>query len=160
VLCLGNDLVADDGVGIMAAGEIRRRLPRIDVVEAATSGLYLIDDVVDTDRLIVVDAVATGDAPAGSVHVLAEGDVTVVPGVSPHYVGLFETLALVRELGLDTPTEVTLVCVEVDDMVTIGGDITDPVRRAIPEVVDIVAHLIGSGVKSRHMWPDLTPDRA
>ncbi|MGA9597239.1 MAG: hydrogenase maturation protease, partial [Acidimicrobiia bacterium] len=96
VLCLGNDLIADDGIGITAAELIRRRLPGVAVVEEAMSGLYLIEDVIGVDRLIVVDAVITGEAPPGTIHVLGECDVAVVPGVSPHYVGLFETLELVR----------------------------------------------------------------
>jgi hydrogenase maturation protease len=146
VLCLGNDLIADDGIGISAADLIRRRLPGIAVVEEAMSGLYLIDDVIGVDRLIVVDAVITGEAPPGTIHVLGEGDVAVVPGVSPHYVGLFETLDLVRALELDVPDEVTLVCIEIKDAVTIGGAMTDDVARALPEVVDVVADMVATSV--------------
>ena len=146
VLCLGNDLIADDGIGITAAEVIRRRLPGVAVVEEAMSGLYLIEDVIGVDRLIVVDAVITGEAPPGTIHVLGEGDVAVVPGVSPHYVGLFETLELVRALELDAPDEVTLVCIEIKDAVTIGGAMTDDVLRALPGVVDIVADLVAGAV--------------
>jgi hydrogenase maturation protease len=142
VLCLGNDLVADDGIGLSAAAEIRRRLPGVEVVEEVLTGMYLIDQIIGVDRLIVVDAILTGDQPPGSVHVLHEGDVTIVPGVSPHYVGLFESLEIVHSLELGSP-DVTLVCVEVKDALTIGGAMSDEVRAAIPEVVAVVAGLVG-----------------
>jgi Ni,Fe-hydrogenase maturation factor len=54
---------------------------------------------------------------------------------------LFETLALGRALGLETPDEVVLVCVEVADALTIGGEMTAPVRAALPEVVEVAASL-------------------
>jgi hydrogenase maturation protease len=146
VLCLGNDLIADDGVGISAAGEIRRRLPDVEVIEEAASGLYLLDVVIGVDQLVVVDAVMTGAVPPGTVHLIGETDVEVVPGISPHYVGLFETLDLARALDLGAPDEVSLVCVEVRDAVTIGGAMTGEVRRAIPEVVDVVAAVAADNV--------------
>jgi len=147
VLCLGNDLVADDAVGYEAADELRRRLPGVDVVESSTSGLYLLDEVVGVDRLVVVDAVATGRADPGTVHVFREGDLEVVHGGSQHYVGLFETLELVRALGLEGPDEVVLVCVEVADTLTIGGEITPPVRAALPRLVDVAAAEAGASIR-------------
>jgi len=146
VLCLGNDLVADDAVGYEAAAELRRRLPGVDVVESATSGLYLLDEVVGVDRLVVVDAVATGRADPGTVHVFREGDLEVVHGGSQHYVGLFETLELVRALDLDGPDDVVLVCVEVADTLTIGGEITPPVQAALPRLIETAAAEAGSTV--------------
>jgi hydrogenase maturation protease len=147
ILCLGNDLVADDGVGISAAAAIRRRLPDVEVIEEAFSGLYLIDDVMGVDRLIVVDAVITEKVRPGTVQVLGEDDVAVIPGISPHYVGLFETLDLVRALDLDAPREVNLVCIEIKDALTIGGAMTDEVRRALPKVVETVARLVATPAK-------------
>ncbi len=146
VLCLGNDLIADDAVGCEAAVEIRRRLPDLDVVEASATGFYLIDDVIGAERLVVVDAVVTGKAAPGTIHIFGEGDIAVVPGTSPHYVGLFETLALARALDIGAPDEVVLVCIEIGDAVTIGGAMTDPVRRALPEVVDVVERLVSQPV--------------
>jgi hydrogenase maturation protease len=139
ILCLGNDLVADDAVGYEAAAELRRRLRGVDVVESSTSGLYLLDEVVGVDRLVVVDAVVTGRAEPGTIHLFHPDDLEIVPGGSPHYVGLFETLELVRALGLDGPSTVVLVCVEVADTVTIGGGLSPAVRDALPELVDTAA---------------------
>ena len=173
VLCLGNDLIADDAVGIVAARGLCRRLaalgpprpvgpafdpaasarafghPRagtVEVVETALTGMYLLEAVVGASRLIVVDAVVTGSAEPGTVAVLGEGDFAAVTwGGSPHYVGLFEALALARSLGLDVPGEVTIVAVEVADHLTVGGGMTTPVGAAVPAVVERVLALLDGG---------------
>jgi hydrogenase maturation protease len=145
ILCLGNELIADDAIGYAAAAELRRRLPGTEVVEEFTSGFYLMDSVLGAERLVVVDAVVTGAGPPGTIHVFGEQDLAVPGGSSPHYVGLFETLDLARALGLDAPSEVILVCVEVSDVTTIGGPMTPPVRAALPDLVELVASLAGAG---------------
>ena len=43
ILCLGNELLADDAFGLAAAEELRRRFPQMDVVFTTDSGFHLID---------------------------------------------------------------------------------------------------------------------
>lgn len=174
VLCLGNDLIADDALGIVAAQLLCRCLaaggaarpsgpafdsaaavqafdhPRagvVEVVETALTGMYLLEAVVGAARLIVVDTVVTGSAPPGTVEVLGEADFDGAPaGGSPHYIGLFEALDLARSLGLDAPDEVLIVAVEAGDFYTVGGGMTAPVEAAVPVVVDrVLALLDGEG---------------
>jgi hydrogenase maturation protease len=144
VLCLGNDLLADDAVG----GVIARRAPHylgdhVDVVYAANTGFGLIDHLLNVERLIVVDSVLTGKCDPGTVMVITEEDAAAVHGDSPHYIGLFEALALARELQLPTPREVTIVAVEVADCVTVGGPMSSAVQAAVPVALDIVKRRIG-----------------
>ncbi|MDJ0664478.1 MAG: hydrogenase maturation protease [Acidimicrobiia bacterium] len=142
VLCLGNDLIADDAAGCAAASLLRERLPDHEVIEAAGSGLYLMDDLVDTDRLVVIDAIVTGSYPPGTIHVFEEGDIDVTPGGSPHYFGLFETLEMARALGLAAPSQVSLVCIEAEDTTSIGGPMTARVAAAVPQVVDLAVDMV------------------
>jgi hydrogenase maturation protease len=170
VLCLGNDLIADDALGIVAARGLCRRLtvagrPRpagpafdsaatvrafdhphagvVEVVETALTGMYLLEAVVGASRLIVVDTVVTGSAPPGTVEVLGEADFEgSAAGASPHYIGLFETLDLARGLSLDVPGEVVIVAVEAGDFYTVGGEMTAAVEGAVPVVVARVLALL------------------
>jgi hydrogenase maturation protease len=174
VLCLGNDLIADDALGVVVARGLCRRLtvagapratgpafdpaasvqafdhPRagaVEVVETALTGMYLLEAVVGARRLIVIDTVVTGSAPPGTVDVLGEADFDGAPaGGSPHYIGLFEALDLARSLSLDAPDEVLIVAVEAGDFYTVGGGMTAPVEAAVPVVVDrVLALLNGEG---------------
>ena len=45
VLCLGNDLIADDGVGPAIAAELRSRSVDAEVTESSLDGLGLLDDL-------------------------------------------------------------------------------------------------------------------
>jgi hydrogenase maturation protease len=142
VLCLGNELLADDALGAVVAGQLRQVLPAAaEVVFTSATGFDLLDEVVGVSRLIVVDTIETGTRPRGTVYLLREEDVQPVPGDSPHYIGLFETLKLGRKLQLDVPQEVIIVAVEPADCLTVGGAISPAVQEAIPKVVSLVQRL-------------------
>jgi hydrogenase maturation protease len=172
VLCLGNELISDDALGIVAARRLCRRLavagtpvppgtsldpamtvrafelPRVgpvEVVETALTGMYLLEAVVGASRLIVVDAVVTGATDPGTMLELKERDLAGPRGGSPHYIGLLETLDLARALGLDVPADVVFVAVEAGDYMTVGGEMTAPVRAAVPGVVERAMALIEGG---------------
>jgi hydrogenase maturation protease len=143
ILCLGNDLLADDAFGGVVAGRLRRSAPAaVDIVFTANTGLSLLDYLVDVQQLVVVDTIMTGQSAPGSVRVIRDGDLPATPGSSPHYIGLFEALALARVLDLKTPEEVTIVAVEAADCTTIGG----PMSPAVLDAVPIVLRLIGDTV--------------
>jgi hydrogenase maturation protease len=169
VLCLGNELIADDGLGVVAARSLFGRLalagtpvapgPSLDpavtvrafelpgvgpveVVETALTGMYLLETVVGASRLIVIDSVVTGAIDPGTVLELTEGDLAGPRGGSPHYIGLLEILDLARALGLDVPADVVIVAVEAGDYRTVGGEMTGPMGAAVDVVVERAMVLI------------------
>ncbi len=169
VLCLGNELISDDGVGIVAARALIGRLAlagtpadpkdavdpaltvrafalprvgRVELVETALTGMYLLDAVVGASRLIIIDSVVTGAADPGTVLELKESDLDGPRGSSPHYIGILETLDVARALGLEVPADLVIVAVEAGDYWTVGGGMTELVEAAVPEVVDRAMALI------------------
>ena len=140
LLGLGNEILADDALGILVTREVERRFgPLIEVVASSETGFNLIDKLVGAARLLVVDTMVTGQAKPGTIHIFEENQARPVPGTSPHFIGLFEVLAVARELGLAAPREVIIIAVEAADCLTVGGAMHPGVRRAIP----IVARWIG-----------------
>lgn len=139
VLCLGNDLLGDDSVGSMVAEHIRQFAPpEVEVVSTPETGFHLLDYVLNTKRLVVIDTVRTGTAPTGTIYVFRDCDLKALPGGSPHYVGLYEVLALSRRLGLQVAEEVAILAVEAADCATLGGEMHPAVRAAIPVLIRIV----------------------
>ena len=135
VLCLGNDLLADDAFGLAVAREIRAQFPgQVMVVESTASGFDLLECVQDVRALVVVDSVQTSSAPIGALFVVREGDISSPSGRSPHYIGLFETLRVARELLLPVPEEVVILAVEVADTTNLGGRMHPAVEAAVPRV--------------------------
>ena len=141
ILCLGNELLADDAFGQVVAEELRRRFPHMDVVFTTDSGFHLIDYLQEISRLIVIDTILTGAVPPGTLHVLSTSDIKSLPAPSPHYVGLFETLQLARELLLNVPEEVNILAVEAADCLTLGGTMHPAVKSAVGLVAELVAEI-------------------
>lgn len=141
VLCLGNELLADDAFGFAVAEELRRRFPQMDVVFTTDSGFHLIDYLAGTELLVVVDSIQTGQVSPGTLYVTRSSDMKSTFGPSPHYVGLLETLQLARKLLLNVPAEVIILAVEAADCLTLGGKMHDAVRSAIEMVADLVAEV-------------------
>ncbi|HTP86648.1 MAG TPA: hydrogenase maturation protease [Bryobacteraceae bacterium] len=138
ILCLGNELLGDDAAGVVVAEQLRHLLPAdFDVDTTNDSGLDLLDHVVDTNALVVVDAVQTGASP-GTVHLLDEDDLPSVCGASPHYVGLNEALRVGRALGLSVPAKIVILAIEVGDTLSFGAAMLPAVRAATPVVAEMI----------------------
>ena len=158
VLCLGNELLADDAFGHVVADRLVAKLSKnavehspaatapagVEVVKSPLAGLGLLDELTGVSRLIVVDSVQTGKAPPGTLHILQEDELKTPAGPSPHYFGIFESLGLARRLGLPAPEEVIILAVETADCTTLGGNMHPAVLAAIPKVVRYVAEIIAS----------------
>jgi hydrogenase maturation protease len=142
VLCLGNDVLADDAFGLVVAAELRALAPHLDVAESMESGVRLLDAVLGVDRVIVVDTVQTGRVVPGTVMVLDADEIDSVGGNSPHYMGLFEAIELGRCLGLPVAPDIQIVAVEAADCLTLGGAMHPDVQRALGPVVDIVMNTV------------------
>jgi len=158
VLCLGNELARDDGVGIRV-GRVLQSLPLPDGVEVVLRpalGFESLDDCPGCDELIVVDAASTGEA-AGTCQV-REFD-ALAPSSSPfgstHALGLGQLLEVARRLG-SQPSSIRVVTVEAGSLEPNSVELGPEVAAALPRAVDLVLELIGASGALR----DLARDRA
>jgi len=143
VLGLGNDLLADDAVGIVAAQRLGPLLRgRADVVASPLHGLALLDLFIGYDRAVVIDAIQTGRCRPGTIMEIDPKELRSAPAPSPHFAGLPEMLALSRRLGVHFPNAVRIVAVEVADLLTIGAGMTPAVRHVLPELCRYVCRII------------------
>jgi hydrogenase maturation protease len=142
VLGLGNDLLGDDAVGLHVARAAHARLAGVAdcaVRETPEVGLALLDEIVGCQHLLLVDAIETGTAPPGFIH---EFDADSLAGrriAAPHFVGIVETLAMGRTLGLAMPRDVQIFAIEVKDAFTVRVALTPDVQRAVAVAVDRVS---------------------
>ena len=135
ILGLGNDILADDAVGVLAARALKDELGDAAVVsETAEHGMALLDHLIGYERVILLDAIQTGEHPPGTVIELDPSELSAVYAPSPHYAGLPELLAVARQLELDFPQRFRIFAVEIVDPRTIGGEMTPAVRDAVPEL--------------------------
>jgi hydrogenase maturation protease len=142
LLGLGNDILTDDAVGLFVVRELRPRLaahPSIDVRETTEMGLALLDFITGYGTVVIVDSIQTGKAPPGFLHELDASALNQLTGRTPHFVGVSETLALGRQLGLAMPEQVKIFAIEVEDPFTLGTAMTPALQSALPVIVQRIA---------------------
>lgn len=145
IVGLGNDLLADDAIGVLAVRELEKRLSgRADLVATAVHGVALLDTFLGYQRAIVIDAIQTGLHPPGTVIEIDTSTLRPAASPSPHYVGLPEMLLLAEQLGLEFPAHIRVFAVEIVDAQTIGGEISESVLAALPELCHCVEQALVS----------------
>jgi hydrogenase maturation protease len=150
VLGLGNDLLADDAVGILTVQTLREQIgDEADVIASSVHGLGLLDLFVGYECAILIDAIQTGRFAPGTILKLNSADLEAVYAPSPHYAGLPEMLVLAKQLELDFPERFTIFAVEVADAHTINGCMTEAVLNAIPELCKCVRSEVDALVASQ-----------
>jgi hydrogenase maturation protease len=133
VLGVGNPIMGDDGVGIELLARVQDVCPdpRIEFVDGGTAGLELLHVVQDSERILLLDAIA-GDTPGKVVEV--DGDQIprlMAAKLSPHQVGLVDIFSAARLLGYE-PREVVAVGV-VPEFVDTKYGLTPVVEEALDE---------------------------
>jgi len=140
VLCCGNLLLGDEGVGIHVYNELKGwPLPEnAEVVDAGTGGLDILPFLEGVDKVILVDGVR--GSRAGTIHHLRDdnlGDVDLSVD-SLHSIKLEHVLKIGRRLLGDRYPEVVILGVEVDRIGEFDLELTPEVREAVPRVVRLV----------------------
>jgi len=142
VLGLGNPILTDDGVGILAARALRAELdgqPEVAVAEASVGGLRLLEIVSGFARVILVDAIQTREGQPGDIYRLTlDAFCASMHSGCSHDLDLFAALELGRQLGMPMPREIVIIAVEVADVLTFGEEPTPAVQAAIPRAVEMV----------------------
>lgn len=147
VLGLGNDLLRDDAIGLLAAGELGKRFadcPDIEAIQCGEMGLSLLDHMTGRRDVLIIDAVQTGTADPGTLMELSDEQLRALPEMSPHSFGVADAFATGRALRLPMPTRLKVYAVEVLDVRTIQPGLTLPLAAALPGIIDALEALVRS----------------
>ncbi len=140
VLGIGNVLLTDEGVGVRALNELKRRYSFSDNVEfldGGTSGIELLRHIQDRDTLIIIDAM-THDRKPGTLYRVENKDVPAVfrTRISPHQLGLSDLLAAAM-LTENLPENLVLFGME-PESVDIGLELTATVEASLDKLITAV----------------------
>ena len=130
LLGLGNDILTDDAIGLLVVRQLHRNFgshPSIDFHDTTEMGLALLDSI------------QTGRAEPGFLHEVDPVTLKDLSRRTPHFLGLGETLAPGRQLGLAMPKRVKIFAVEVEDPFTLSTQMTPKLQAALPVIVERIA---------------------
>lgn len=134
VVGLGNELLSDDGVGIKAARELREELQsQADVIECSESGLALLDLLEGYKRVLLLDAIATGQHPPGTILEFCAKDLQRPFASSPHFMGIPELVQLANRLDIPFPEEINILAMEAENLYELGVRFSKSVELALPK---------------------------
>ncbi|MBC8525523.1 MAG: hydrogenase maturation protease [Candidatus Cloacimonetes bacterium] len=137
ILGLGNPILSDDAVGIKVARRIAEKFPDIHIIEAATAGFRIMDEVVGYDKLILIDSIKTGKSKPGTLHSFSIDDLKKTLLNAPHLdINFSKALEIYKQKGEEVPEEIVIYAIEVEDIETFSEKCTKKVEKAIPEIVE------------------------
>ncbi len=148
IICIGNDLAADDGIGHVIYGRLSNRdLPAGTRNKfLSMGGMAILEELGGEDMLVVVDAVQFG-SPPGTVHTLDWQHLppaTLRP-VSGHGIGVREAIEVAKSLYPErTPKQVYLVGIEGKCFDQLGAGLSEEVAGAVDSSVQEVIRLLQS----------------
>ena len=142
---IGNILWSDEGFGTHLLEILHQGYELADnitLVDGGTQGMFLLPLICDCDALIILDAIDFG-LKGGELKLISGEDVPQYMGakkISMHQTGFQEVLAAARMMN-NFPAEIALVGVQPVSL-EYGGDLSDEVKKAIPECLLIIKKLL------------------
>ncbi len=152
VLGVGNILLSDEGIGVHAVKEVAAQYeipPGVEVIDGGTSAMDCLDQIAESDFLLIADCVRSGRDP-GTLIRLGEGELQAFfrTKISPHQVGLSDVLATLAVHGL-SPRRTVLIGAEPKSF-ALGLEPTPELAATLPSMVEaLVAELSAAGVALR-----------
>lgn len=136
--------MGDEGVGVHVANQLMKMsLPAgVEVIDGGTAGFGLFNWVLNTQRLIIIDAVKGGGEP-GTIYRFDIDDIHSFPDAfktSLHQLGIEEILQLAEIVGtLPTTTIIGIEPAEIRPSMNLSG----AVAAKLPRIIELVLEEIG-----------------
>ena len=139
VIGIGNVLRGDDGVGpalIQALAE--ESIPDIELIQAGSDALGLLEYLENRQRVWVVDACQMGRRP-GEMVIFDPSEAELIMEkvqISLHGLGLAEALKMADALKM-LPPELKIIGIE-PESIQFNGELSLPVQRALKKAIKLV----------------------
>jgi hydrogenase maturation protease len=150
ILGVGNELLSDEGIGVRTIKAMSKLdlPPEVELMDGGTDGFSLINIIVETDRLILVDCVKGGSKP-GTIYKFNIEDAPSCSDkfkTSVHQINILEVINLSELVG-KTP-ETTVIGVEPKSIST-SLELTDEVKAKIPRVIELILEEVDEFLKKK-----------
>ena len=138
VLGVGNLLLGDEGIGVVAIRHLQKAgfEEQVDLVDGGTGGFHLLSLFRDHSRIILIDA-AADDKPPGTVFLTQPRYASdFPPSLTAHDIGLKDLIESAALLG-DLP-QVDLITIAVAGLGPLTLELSPPVAAALPRIEALV----------------------
>jgi hydrogenase maturation protease len=154
VIGVGNTILSDDGIGVHAARRLQDdpRLPAgVSILDGGTMGLELGPFVSDASRVLILDAVNTGETPGALTRMTGRDLLGTPRGRSVHQLGVADLIATLA-LASTGPQDIVVLGLQPAN--------TDWGTTLSPEVEAALGGLVDAALAQLKLWldePDVSP---
>lgn len=144
ILCVGNYLMGDEGVGVHFAKLLEREtLPEgVTLVEGGSGGFKLMEFIDQDASVIIIDASLDGNAP-GSIKLIEPRFASDFPkAMSTHEIGLKDLVESLILLG--RMPKIYLFIVSIESVQPLSVELSDEVSQCLPTLKERVVQLATS----------------
>lgn len=140
VLGVGNILFTDEGIGVRCIEEMEKNYTfsdNVTLMDGGTLGTKLMGPIMDSDFLIVCDAVLCGDTP-GSIYRLIGDDLrkSLAFRDSMHQTDLVDTLGMCELVG--NRPEAIVLGMEPFDYHSMALELSPTAQAAVPNMIKAI----------------------
>ncbi len=167
LLCIGNELMMDEGVGPVCARYLQSRYEfpeNVDVLDRAVMGMAAISDLRDHDLVVVLDAVQVPDARPGQIFSFAPDDIAPTPAgaLSLHEMRFADVLTSAELMGIQCAGHCFGIQVENMSPSEFVQALTPRVAAAVPLLAQAAVRYLRSeaGLEIRDVFAEEDPYRA
>ncbi len=137
ILGMGNPILSDDGVGLLAAEKLLHRIPGTDVASSAMIGLSLFDLIIGYDTLFIIDAMTTREGKMGELKKIGEDDRHgTLHLFSSHGLNIFELMELGVRCGFCMPRLAAVYGIEIGNELSFGEALSLALNEKLPAIVE------------------------
>ena len=145
IICLGNPLMRDEGIGIRLASELSQKLvdnPDVEVLDLGTGGLTIMHAIAGRERIIFVDCALMGEMP-GVMRRFTPDEVVskkIKTRYSLHEGDLLDTLRLSKSMG-ECPDDIVIFGIEPKEVAS-GEGLTKELEQKIPHYIETILFVV------------------
>lgn len=136
---IGNPIFGDDRIGLLIGEKINKKLNEegISTLILEKPSFSLIDFIEDKENIIIIDSIKTGKHKVGECFIINFKDFNLNFPFSPHYIGIPEILALIKEIKKEKKN-VFLIGIEVENPFIISEKISEELLKNINNITECV----------------------
>jgi hydrogenase maturation protease len=141
IICLGNPLMRDEGIGVRLASELSQRLadnPNAEVLDLGTGGLTIMHAIAGREKVIFVDCALMGETP-GQMRRFTPQEVVskkIKTRYSVHEGDLLEVLKLSTDMG-ECPDDIVIFGIE-PKQVAPGEGLSEELQNNITNYLETI----------------------
>jgi hydrogenase maturation protease len=148
IVGLGNNILSDDGAGLLIAREVYSRVKseHVDFIESSYAGWRCIDFFPGYEKIIIIDVICDDKRQPGDCFKMDLPATIPLHRQSSHNVGFLEMLELARQTGMITAGEIVVYAVAARTIYEFSEQISEQILSRVPGILSEIIKNEFSGI--------------